>query len=513
MKKASTLLIVAALILTMLMPLTAGAAEVYVSHAEIGIVVNGRGVNNSLRKYPFIVYNSITYFPMTYNDCAYLGLSNTWTAEAGNIITKAEEIDCYDDFLNPLQNDEDKGGMAQIAMTPINVLGESIDNLKEQYPILNYRNLLYFPLTWDWGQKFGWSITFTENNILEVATENYKDKGSYYVFDLFDGKVSKGKLAAYKGDFYELNGNYKYYSFSPDYTLLRNAEVKDFVQLYRLLDGGVGEKGTTYISVKKELADEFVQNGWFTGDKLDERVLLYMKNHTKSELIEAIHDISTKGTDQTFLKNVNNYYFGGFDNYESLVKSPTEVCTVRKDQVYAYTSQGWQTSFDYLMSMVIKKEKAKQFGEAMKYIECADYSSFMDNYGIDMPYIDCSGNYERMKDKFYSLAQKLYGSGADGVKLAYTAKRYETSNYGIFVVKFKPGNLLADFTVSYDLATLDGTIVQRGLTGYGSSYTMEGQRYDIGEVYFDSPDDQLYNVTNVKVTNVTFSQDAVFGAG
>ncbi len=513
MKKIFTLLILVTLVSSLLMPLGVSAAEVYVSHAEIGIIVNGRCVNNDFRKYPFIVYNSITYFPMTYNDCAYLGLSNTWTPETGNIIEKAEEVDCYDDFLNPLQSDEDKGGMATVATTPITVLGTRIDNLKEQYPILNYRNLLYFPLTWDWGVKFGWSITFTEKNVLEVATENYKDKGSYYVFDFYSGKVSKANLLGYKGDFFELNGNYKYYSFSPDYTLLRNADVKGFVQLYRLLDGERGEKGATYINVKKGLENEFIQNGWFTGDKLDEKIASYMQNHTKYEIHNAVHAISTMGTDEAFLKNANKYYFGGLDDYESLIKSPTEVCTVRKDQVYAYKSQGWQTDFEYLMTLVNQKEKAKQYGEAMKYIECADYSSFFDNYGIDMPYIDCNGNYETLKDKFYSLGQKLYGTGADGVKLAYISKRYETSNYGMFVVKFKPGNLLADFTVSYDLATSDGTIVHRGLTAYGSSYTLEGQRYDIGEVYFDTPEDLVYNVTNVKVTEVKFSKDAVFGAG
>lgn len=47
------------------------------------ITLNGVKIQNDIRLYPFIVYNDITYFPMTYYDSRFLGLETEWDTVTG----------------------------------------------------------------------------------------------------------------------------------------------------------------------------------------------------------------------------------------------------------------------------------------------------------------------------------------------------------------------------------------------------------------------------------------------
>jgi len=61
-------------------PLTTWAQtkNVTVTLPTFEVRLNGIQVNNNDRKYPLIVYNNITYFPMTYDDSRFLGLKTEW---------------------------------------------------------------------------------------------------------------------------------------------------------------------------------------------------------------------------------------------------------------------------------------------------------------------------------------------------------------------------------------------------------------------------------------------------
>ena len=63
--------LLAALILTA--PAFAAEAET-ASLPSFKVTLNGVEVKNEYREYPLFVYNDITYFPMTYFDCRFLGL-------------------------------------------------------------------------------------------------------------------------------------------------------------------------------------------------------------------------------------------------------------------------------------------------------------------------------------------------------------------------------------------------------------------------------------------------------
>lgn len=51
------------------------AASVKVSIPPFTVTLNGMVMNNAYRQYPLIIYNNITYFPMTSIDCIYFEYS------------------------------------------------------------------------------------------------------------------------------------------------------------------------------------------------------------------------------------------------------------------------------------------------------------------------------------------------------------------------------------------------------------------------------------------------------
>ena len=137
-----------------------------------GITVNGVKIENSHNQYPFIVYNDITYFPMTYNDCRFLGLETEWKGNtAGLAVEKTGITAAY----KPQKASAKNGGRypASVPDFPVKVNGKTLDNSKEQYPLLSFRNVTYFPLTWEFGVKeFGWDYSFDGQNGLTIRSTN-----------------------------------------------------------------------------------------------------------------------------------------------------------------------------------------------------------------------------------------------------------------------------------------------------------------------------------------------------
>ncbi|MDD2401748.1 MAG: DUF5050 domain-containing protein, partial [Clostridia bacterium] len=133
----------------MLFSSTAFAAtqRVSVSLPSFDVQLNNVKINNTHSQYPLIVYKGITYFPMTYYDCFFMGLNIKWSQENGLAIEKtgavAEEYRCYES-----NNKNAKTYQAGIPTFKIVVGGKQVDNSKEEYPLLIFRNVTYFPLTW-----------------------------------------------------------------------------------------------------------------------------------------------------------------------------------------------------------------------------------------------------------------------------------------------------------------------------------------------------------------------------
>ena len=174
-KKMIRLTIYSAVILCMLLagaPALASSAQVQVTLPDFTITINNHQIDNATRQYPLIVYRSITYFPMTYHDARFLGLETDYSATSGFEIKKADVAGSYSD--DRISGTNPRAGTARIAAFPIHVNGKHIDNSREQYPLLVYRDITYFPLTWRFAfEEFGWDYDFDSTYGLTINSYDY----------------------------------------------------------------------------------------------------------------------------------------------------------------------------------------------------------------------------------------------------------------------------------------------------------------------------------------------------
>ncbi len=171
--------------------LGAVSGNVNVGLPSFNITINGVTVDNLYAKYPCIVYNDITYFPMTYKDSRSLGLRTDWTSKTGLIIERTGTPPSAPDFetkdkiftiklvdnlpiiesSDPPQNDiAGDNGIATVTEGKITVNGKPVINSAEEYPLLLYRDITYFPLTWRFAvEEFGWEYNFTSEGGLVIS--------------------------------------------------------------------------------------------------------------------------------------------------------------------------------------------------------------------------------------------------------------------------------------------------------------------------------------------------------
>jgi len=129
--------------------------EVDVKIPSFNVSINGKSVDSMKSSYPMIEYNGVTYFPMTWDFSRALGLSSSYANEMGLSITTGGEIT---DLKQTLDSNNDLGLSYEAVLPnfPISINGKTIDNSKEEYPILVMRGVSYFPLTWKYVvEEFG----------------------------------------------------------------------------------------------------------------------------------------------------------------------------------------------------------------------------------------------------------------------------------------------------------------------------------------------------------------------
>ena len=143
--------------------------------------------NNDYAQYPLLVFRGITYFPMTYYQSRLLNLAANWTADDGLVITKGNaETPKEFQYEAPASNRNQSNQMASIVNAKVIVNGNVIDNKSEPYPLLLFRGITYFPLTWRFAvDEFGWSYSFDIVSGLSIRADNFfyvsGDDGSGYI--------------------------------------------------------------------------------------------------------------------------------------------------------------------------------------------------------------------------------------------------------------------------------------------------------------------------------------------
>ena len=140
------------------------------------VYFNGNKVESEYREYPLLVYKDITYFPMTYFDSRHLGLVTEWDGETNTFVISKKNINSV---LTAYKSENKNQQNNDVSICSFNIIvnGRTIDNKTEPYPILTFRDVTYFPLTWRFAvDEFGWEYSFDGENGLSINSSNHKVK-------------------------------------------------------------------------------------------------------------------------------------------------------------------------------------------------------------------------------------------------------------------------------------------------------------------------------------------------
>ncbi len=150
-------------------PTFAELGRVKVNIPDHEVTINGVSIDSEFREYPILKYENITYFPLTYYDCRFLGLESKWTDENRLIVKKTGVFGEYRDYLSTKINNH--ADVAEIPVFDVVIDGEKVSNSDQKYPLLSFRNITYFPITWSYAvEMFGWSYEYDTSKGLSITT-------------------------------------------------------------------------------------------------------------------------------------------------------------------------------------------------------------------------------------------------------------------------------------------------------------------------------------------------------
>lgn len=198
------------LLISLLVLLCTGSASVSASKQgwdwarlpDGDVTLNGQTVSyadNTYRQYPVMYYKEIVYVPMTYYDCRYLGLETVWDNDTRTLYIEKKDITCaYREYRWDWKNE--KSNVVSICDFNIVVNGKKIDNSKEPYPLLTFRDVTYFPLTWRFAvEEFGWEYSYDHENGLFIESDGNHTE-SVVLKNIAGSAATDGRYYYYNGD-------------------------------------------------------------------------------------------------------------------------------------------------------------------------------------------------------------------------------------------------------------------------------------------------------------------------
>jgi hypothetical protein len=181
MKRILCLMVFLALSVSASMPSSALAAaqSVNVTIPTFNVTLNGTPVDSSSRDYPLIVYRDITYFPMTYHDSRFLGVETEWNSLSTGLFIKTTGIAGAYHAYQDAGKTNSRSYSATIPTFPVHVNGKPIANANEEYPLLVFRDVTYFPMTWRFcHDEFGWEYAFSASQGLVINSVPGEARGN-----------------------------------------------------------------------------------------------------------------------------------------------------------------------------------------------------------------------------------------------------------------------------------------------------------------------------------------------
>ncbi len=190
------------LLLTGLVP-TAYAAGVTASVSTGAVTLNGVKIDNSKAQYPLLVYRDITYFPMTYYLCRFLGVTTRWDGKTLYIDRTGDAGEYSAETAKTVQ----KGRVTAAEVEyPVVINGTAFDNSNTKWPLLSYKNVTYFPLTYALAaEELGWEYHWDAENGLRInsGAGSIVDSGNSSSISTSDGElinsITRGFMPSVQG--------------------------------------------------------------------------------------------------------------------------------------------------------------------------------------------------------------------------------------------------------------------------------------------------------------------------
>jgi len=172
-----SVIVLCLLLFTMGMTSVNGNKYVDVTITDYDVRVNDTLILNEESQYPVITYKNITYFPMTSDYMSGMGLELKFSNENGLKINVKDSVGEFDQSFLNASNKLGSTVRASLVPFPIEVNGKKIDNRQEAYPVLLYKNITYFPMTWRFVvDEFGWKTLWSNETGLGIIVENDAQK-------------------------------------------------------------------------------------------------------------------------------------------------------------------------------------------------------------------------------------------------------------------------------------------------------------------------------------------------
>lgn len=164
--KRKTAKLAAAMLLASQIAVTAAPVQAAQDRVEVKlpgfpVQINGVAIDSKRATYPLLVYKDITYFPMTWDYTESLGMSIQWNEKEGLSI---DSLYVMQKKPSPELSTGNKAASytAKLVNYPVKINGKEIDNATEPYPLLSFRDITYFPMTWrfmnnEFHMKLSWS--------------------------------------------------------------------------------------------------------------------------------------------------------------------------------------------------------------------------------------------------------------------------------------------------------------------------------------------------------------------
>ncbi len=238
-----------------------GNESVCASIPYFPVTVNGVQYNNRYSKYPFLVYNDITYLPLTYDMAAFTGLMITfdkggiWSwwyrqttyhfgemilyvgyneitsenleqhiQEIANPDTREAVIPDYYTYISHDYLSYEEASLLHPEWRATDYIRE-YDN-ESPYPILNVEGVTYIPLTWDVAHRLlDWEYSFSEESGLVIDTTRAV-RPIHKCTRLFGGSQDADFIL---GEHYYLSYDHELYTSAGTFRLVTEDGVFEYV--------------------------------------------------------------------------------------------------------------------------------------------------------------------------------------------------------------------------------------------------------------------------------------------